>query len=210
MSRARYLAAGLVCGLLVAPAAASPAEQGDDLVTPVRIGRADAPLVISMWAQQEYSQLSVSQSAPTLSSPLVAVLVALLLALFVRLAWLPSIEFPVYAIVIGLLGGAVLGALGIRERLSAAFRTEFFIKTGLVLLGASINLAVIARAAGPAIVQAIVLISTVFLATWWFAGRLGLDDKLRALIAAAVSICGVSAAIARNSYSVFAMAFRPF
>jgi uncharacterized integral membrane protein (TIGR00698 family) len=115
---------------------------------------------------------------------------------FPGVTWLPSIEFPVYAIAIGLAGGAVLGALGLRERLNTAFRTEFFIKVGLVLLGASINLAVIARAAGPAIVQALVLISTVFLATWWVAGRLGLDDKLRALISAAVSICGVSAAIA--------------
>lgn len=115
---------------------------------------------------------------------------------FPGVSWLPSIEFPVYAIVIGLAGGAVLGAVGLRERLSAAFRTEFFIKVGLVLLGASINLAVIARAAGPAVLQALILISTVFLATWWIAGRLGLDDKLRALIAAAVSICGVSAAIA--------------
>ncbi len=115
---------------------------------------------------------------------------------FPSLTWLPSIEFPVYAIAIGLAGGALLGGLGLREHLSAAFRTEFFIKVGLVLLGASINLAVIARAAGPAIIQALILISTVFLATWWLAGRLGLDDKLRALIAAAVSICGVSAAIA--------------
>ena len=32
--------------------------------------------------------------------------------------------------------------------------------------------------------------------TWWLGGRLGLDDKLRALLASAVSICGVSAAIA--------------
>lgn len=115
---------------------------------------------------------------------------------FPDVGWLPSIEFPVYAIAIGLAGGAILGGLGLRERLNAAFRTEFFIKVGLVLLGASINLAVIARAAGPAIAQAIVLISVVFLATWWVAGRLGLDDKLRALIAAAVSICGISAAIA--------------
>jgi uncharacterized membrane protein YadS len=115
---------------------------------------------------------------------------------FPGVTWLPSVEFPVYAILVGLAGGAVLGALGVRERLSAAFRTEFFIKVGLVLLGASINLAVIAKAAGPAIVQSVVLIATVFLATWWIAGRLGLDDKLRALIAAAVSICGVSAAIA--------------
>src|SRR6185503_7884397 len=51
-------------------------------------------------------------------------------------------------------------------------------------------------AAGPAIVQALVLISGVFLFTWWIAGRLGLDDRLRALLASAVSICGVSAAIA--------------
>lgn len=29
--------------------------------------------------------------------------------------------------------------LGLRERLSAGFRTEFFVKTGVVLLGASIN-----------------------------------------------------------------------
>lgn len=107
-----------------------------------------------------------------------------------------AIEYPVYAILLGLLGNVAVTLLGLRDRIAAAFRTEFFIKTGLVLLGASINLSVIASAAGPAIVQAILLISGVFLFTWWLAGRLGLDDKLRALLAAAVSICGVSAAIA--------------
>ncbi len=115
---------------------------------------------------------------------------------FPDVAFVRSIEFPVYAIVVGLGGGAVLGALGVRERLNTAFRTEFFIKTGLVLLGASINLAVIAQAAGPSIVQSAILITTVFLATWFLAGALGIDDKLRALLAAGVSICGVSAAIA--------------
>jgi uncharacterized integral membrane protein (TIGR00698 family) len=111
-------------------------------------------------------------------------------------AWIKSVEFPVYAILVGLVAGAALGALGVRRQLSVAFRTEFLIKTGLVLLGASINLAVIARAAGPAIVQSVILISTVFLVSWWVGGRLGLDPKLRALLSAAVSICGVSAAIA--------------
>lgn len=107
-----------------------------------------------------------------------------------------AVEYPVYAIVVGLLGNVVLTRLGVRERLSGGFRTEFFIKTGLVLLGASINVAVIVGAAGPAIVQAVVLITVVFGFTWWLGGRLGLDDKLRALLASAVSICGVSAAIA--------------
>lgn len=107
-----------------------------------------------------------------------------------------TIEFPLYAIALGLAGNFVLNALGLRDRLTPGFRTEFLIKTGLVLLGASINVTVILKAAGPAIAQAVLLISTVFLFTWWLAGRLGVDDRLRALLASAVSICGVSAAIA--------------
>jgi uncharacterized integral membrane protein (TIGR00698 family) len=115
---------------------------------------------------------------------------------FPTVNWLKSVEFPIYAIAVGLATGAILGALGLRDRLTVAFRTEFLIKTGLVLLGASINLAVIARAAGPAILQSIILISSVFLISWWVGGRLSIDPKLRALLSAAVSICGVSAAIA--------------
>ncbi|MFC9895667.1 YeiH family protein [Nocardia sp. NPDC127579] len=107
-----------------------------------------------------------------------------------------SVEFPVYAIALGLLGNVILSKLDLRERLSAGFRTEFFIKTGVVLLGASINLKILVTAAGPSIVQALLLITAVFGFTWWFGGVLGLDDKLRALLSSAVSICGVSAAIA--------------
>ncbi|MCU0477129.1 MAG: putative sulfate exporter family transporter [Chloroflexi bacterium] len=107
-----------------------------------------------------------------------------------------AIEFPIYAILLGLAANGVLAALGVREKMRGAFRTEFFIKTGLVLLGASINLSLIVSAAGPAILQAVLLISIVFLFTWWLGGLFGLDSKLRALLAAAVSICGVSAAIA--------------
>ena len=107
-----------------------------------------------------------------------------------------AIEFPVYAIVLGLLANWVLSASGLRERLAGGFRTELFIKIGLVLLGASVDLGVIGRAAGPAILQSLVLVSAVFAFTWWFAGKLGLDAKLRALLASALSICGVSAAIA--------------
>ncbi|WP_181723373.1 YeiH family protein [Nocardia gipuzkoensis] len=107
-----------------------------------------------------------------------------------------SIEYPVYAIALGLIGNLVLTRLALRERLSAGFRTEFFIKTGVVLLGASINLKILVTAAGPSILQALLLITAVFGFTWWLGGRLGLDDKLRALLSSAVSICGVSAAIA--------------
>lgn len=78
-----------------------------------------------------------------------------------------SIEFPVYAIALGLIGNVVLSKLALREALSRGFRTEFFIKTGLVLLGASINLKLLVTAAGPAIIQALLLITIVFGFTWW-------------------------------------------
>ncbi len=107
-----------------------------------------------------------------------------------------AIEYPIYAILLGLAANVMLHALGVRERMRGAFRTEFFIKTGLVLLGASVNLSLIVSAAGPAILQAVLLISTIFLFTWWVGGLFGLDVRLRALLSAAVSICGVSAAIA--------------
>lgn len=107
-----------------------------------------------------------------------------------------AIEYPVYAILLGLLGSLIITVTGIRDKVSVAFRTEFFIKTGLVLLGASINLLVIVRAAGPAMLQALIVVTSVFFFTWWLAGKFGLDERLRALLASAVSICGVSAAIA--------------
>ncbi|WP_257183622.1 YeiH family protein [Corynebacterium cystitidis] len=107
-----------------------------------------------------------------------------------------SIEFPIYAIILGFAANATLSLLGWSEKMSAAFRTELFIKTGLVLLGSTVNLGVIVTATAPAVLQAIALIATVFLLTWWFAGLLGVDNHLRALLASALSICGVSAAVA--------------
>lgn len=110
--------------------------------------------------------------------------------------WLKSVEYPVYAIALGLVGSGIIGVLGIREKVAPAFRTEFFIKTGLVLLGASVQLHVIARAGGRGVFQALLLVCAVFFFTWWLAGKLKIGETLRALLAASVSICGVSAAIA--------------
>lgn len=105
------------------------------------------------------------------------------------------IEFPVYAVLLGLLASGALSLFGIKERLAGYFRTEFFLKTGLVLLGATINLAEIAAFGVKGLLQAVILITTVFFFTWFVARWLGVEEKLRALLAASVAICGVSAAI---------------
>ena len=56
---------------------------------------------------------------------------------FARVA--KSIEFRIYAIALGPIGNAVRSKLALHDALSRGFRTEFFIKTGLVLLGATIK-----------------------------------------------------------------------
>ncbi|MER3424667.1 MAG: putative sulfate exporter family transporter, partial [Nitrospiraceae bacterium] len=90
----------------------------------------------------------------------------------------------------------LLSAMGMRERLNAAFRTEFFLKTGLVLMGATLNFADILRIGAKGMIQAVGVVTAIFFFTWYLAGWMKLDEKLRALMAASVSICGVSAAIA--------------
>ncbi|HLG75503.1 MAG TPA: putative sulfate exporter family transporter [Ktedonobacteraceae bacterium] len=112
---------------------------------------------------------------------------------------LKTIEFPVYAILLGFAARGILSLLGLQERLSGAFRTEFFLKTGVVLLGASINLVNLVKIGAGGIIQSVILIGTVFF-TAWFLGRLfKIDNVLRALIASAISICGVSASIAAGA-----------
>ncbi|MGH9176527.1 MAG: extracellular solute-binding protein, partial [Vicinamibacterales bacterium] len=49
----------LVCAAAIASATSSDAQ---DLVTPVRVGHPDAPLQLSVWAQQDYSHLAALTS----------------------------------------------------------------------------------------------------------------------------------------------------
>ncbi len=107
-----------------------------------------------------------------------------------------ALEYPLWAALLGLLVNLVLRLLKTHSLLSGGFRTEFFLKIGLVLLGATISFKTIATAAGGAVLQAVILITCVYFFCWWLAGKFGLPDTLRAVMASAVSICGVSAAIA--------------
>ena len=130
------------------------------------------------------------------------------LGLVLGLAWLsirlgkinPVLEFPFWAV----LGGLFIGSLlRLPERLKTAAKTEPYIKTGLILLGASINFGVILSVGSRGIIQALIGVPLVFLFTYFVARRFRLDEKFAAVLSTAVSICGVSAAIAAGS-AIFA------
>ena len=126
------------------------------------------------------------------------VLVYLLsLAALVAGAWeyanLYNIEPPLIALGLGLLLANILGPL---PALAEAFRVEFYIKTGIVLLGATIPVTLIVWAGPTAILQASIVSVATFLVIYRTALFLELDRKLAALLAAGGAVCGVSAVIA--------------
>ncbi|MEW5871845.1 MAG: putative sulfate exporter family transporter [Chloroflexota bacterium] len=106
------------------------------------------------------------------------------------------LEFPLWAALVGLVVNGILKAANVYEKVKSGFRTELFLKVGLVLLGAGISFKVIVTAAFGAIIQGLIMVTCVYFFSWWLGGKFGLSDSLRAVMSTAVSICGVSAAIA--------------
>lgn len=105
-------------------------------------------------------------------------------------------EYPLWAAIIGLIANWLLKSVNLYDSVKKGFRTELFLKIGLVFLGAGISFKVIVTAASGAILQALIMVTCVYFFSWWLGGRFGLPDTLRAVMSTAVSICGVSAAIA--------------
>lgn len=104
-----------------------------------------------------------------------------------------NLEPPLVALVLGL---AVSNSWGTPRRLQPALRVEFYIKTGIVLLGASLPLTLIAWAGPVAIGQAAIVSLVTFGVIYLSAVRLGLDRRLAATLGTGGAVCGVSGAIA--------------
>lgn len=104
-----------------------------------------------------------------------------------------GLETVLFSMLIGLFISNVLRAPG---WLKDGIQSEFYIKIGLVMLGATILFSEIMKAGFFGMLQAVLVVSSVWYFAFWIARKLKVDDELALMIASAVSICGVSAAIA--------------
>ena len=104
-----------------------------------------------------------------------------------------GLEVVFWALIFGLI---ISNTVGVPEWLKTAIKTEFFIKIGLVLLGAEVLFTTVAKVGAYGMLQAIIVIFAVFYVCFWVAKKIGLDDEFASILGTAVSICGVSAAIA--------------
>ncbi len=108
-------------------------------------------------------------------------------------AW--GIGYAIWALGIGLL---ISNTVGTPEWLLKGARSEMFIKTGLICLGAEILFSKILKLGAPGLLVAWFVTPTVILFMWFFGTRWlkMASKKLTIIIATATSVCGVSAAIA--------------
>ncbi len=155
------------------------------------------------------SQVSKEKSSPGMVGFLIGLVIVVVLAFLAR--WFKGIvygatlpfgipgkvlEYPLWAALLGLIANGILKATNVYDTVKSGFRTELFLKIGLVMLGAGISFKVIVTAAFGAIIQGLIMVTAVYFFSWWLGGKFGLADTLRAVMSTAVSICGVSAAIA--------------
>ncbi len=106
-------------------------------------------------------------------------------------AW--GLETVLWALILGLIIGNIWR---IPDWLKAAVQTEFFIKIGLVLLGAEILFSTLVKGGLVGMGQALLIVPVVWFFAYWVARKFGMDEKFSGIMASGVSICGVSAAIA--------------
>lgn len=105
-------------------------------------------------------------------------------------------EYPLVAAILGLIVNVILRLTNSHDFIAPAIKTELFLKIGLVLMGTKIAFGEILSKGFGGMIQGIIMVAAVFFFTWWLASKMKIADTLKAVMATAVAICGVSAAIA--------------
>lgn len=106
-----------------------------------------------------------------------------------------NLEYALWALLVGLIISNTVGTPGF---LKSAASTEFYIKTGLVLLGAEVLLNRLLALGAPGLLTSWIVTPVVLILTFIFGQKvLKMDSpSLNMVISADMSVCGVSAAIA--------------
>lgn len=106
-----------------------------------------------------------------------------------------NLEGVIFSLGIGL---AISNLFKLPKWFVESLSTELFVKIGLVLLGTTVIFSDILKAGSLGLIQALVVVLSVWYFAFWLCKKLKVDNELTMMISSAVSICGVSAAIATS------------
>ena len=120
------------------------------------------------------------------------------IAIFSVAGWVNAAKFNLEAPLVALVVGLVISnTVSLPKWMDSGFRVEYFIKLGIVLLGATFPITLVLTAGPIAIMQATFISLVTCLVIYFCATRLfGLDRRLAAVIGTGGSVCGVSASMA--------------
>lgn len=106
-----------------------------------------------------------------------------------------NLEAVIFSLGIGLL---IRNFFKLPDWFKEALSTELYVKIGLVILGTTVIFGDILKAGSLGLIQALVVVLSVWYFAFWVCKKLKIDKEMALMLSSAVSICGVSAAIATS------------
>ena len=112
---------------------------------------------------------------------------------FIKDLGLESVFFSV------LFGLIISNLFTVPQWLKPAVQSEFYIKIGIVVLGSTILFGEVLKSGMFGLIQSVIVVFTVWYFAFWVSRKVfKVDDEMSTMLSSAVSICGVSAAIATS------------
>lgn len=102
-------------------------------------------------------------------------------------------ESVFFAVILGLV---VSNVFRVPDWLRPAIQSEFYIKIGIICLGSTILFKEVLESGAFGLAQSLIVVFTVWYFAFWVGKKMNVDPEMRTMLSSAVSICGVSAAIA--------------
>ncbi len=104
-----------------------------------------------------------------------------------------GVETVIFSLLLGLL---IRNVFGVPEWIKGALNSEMYVKIGLVLLGTTVLFDKLLQMGAVGILQSVIVVLGVWYFAWWLCRKMKIDEEMAMMLSSAVSICGVSAAVA--------------
>lgn len=104
-----------------------------------------------------------------------------------------GLEVVFFAVLVGLL---ISNTIGVPKWMKPAIQSEFYIKIGIICLGSTILFGDVMKSGAYGLFQSLIVVISVWYFAYWLGKKMKVDSEMGTMLASAVSICGVSAAIA--------------
>lgn len=98
-----------------------------------------------------------------------------------------------FAVIFGLV---VSNCFRVPGWLKSAVQSEFYIKIGIICLGSTILIGEVMKSGAYGLAQSLIVVFSVWYFSFWVTRKMKVDPEMGTMLSSAVSICGVSAAIA--------------